>query len=59
MENIMSTDNKHNPLEVNPWKKHVIENEPTHSNPEEKPVGDVPMEHEKPAHDSTESLGRA
>ncbi len=45
----MSSDNSQHPPEVNPWKKHVIENEPTRSTPEEKPAGDVPMEHEEPA----------
>lgn len=40
------------PNEVNPWKEHVIENNPTHKDPKDIPAGDVPKEREEPPHDS-------
>ena len=43
------------PIEVNPWKEHVIENEPTHEEPREiHSPGDIPSEHDTPLHDPTD-----
>ena len=48
------------PEEVNPWKEHVIENDPTHKEPRDIPSpGDVPLEHDKPYQDDMARVNRA
>ena len=48
------------PEEVNPWKEHVIENDPTRKEPRDIPSpGDIPLEHDKPYQDDTARVNRA
>lgn len=53
----MSASNEPNrPTEVNPWKEHVIENPSTHEEPHEiRSPGDIPLEHDKPLQDPTDT----
>ena len=48
------------PEEVNPWKEHVIENEPTHKEPACIPSpGDIPKENEHPLQDVRNRMNEA